>query len=114
MVREIRENPSEHLNKKVRIVGQFRGSNLFSDLPASSRRERSDWVLKDGDAALWVTGKEPRGKGWALDPAYQGDTTRFVAVEGKPEVVNGIVYLRASKVSLAAPPAPKTDDEESP
>ena len=71
-------------------------------------------MLKDGDTAVWITGKDPRGKGWALDPAYQGDTQRFVAVEGKPEVVNGIVYLRASKVSLAAAPSREAAESDPP
>ena len=111
IVRDVLEDPAEHVGKKVRLVGQFRGRNLFGDLPAASQRSRDDWVLKDGDTALWITGKEARGKGWALDPAYQGDTVRFVAVEGKLEVVNGVVYLRASKVTLAAKPEAPADDE---
>jgi hypothetical protein len=57
-----------------------------------------------------VTGKAPRGKGWALDPDYRGDAVRFLAVEGKPEVVNGVLYLRASKVELAKDPAAETAD----
>jgi hypothetical protein len=104
VVRDILEDPAAHAGRKVRLVGQFRGRNLFSDLPASSQRNRDDWVIKDGPTAVWVTGKDPRGKGWALDPDYKGDAKRFVAVEGKPEVMNGIVYVRASKVSLAASP----------
>ncbi|HEY6547918.1 MAG TPA: hypothetical protein VI589_08420 [Vicinamibacteria bacterium] len=111
IVRDVLEDPAEHAGKKVRLVGQFRGRNLFGDLPGASQRSRDDWVLKDGDTALWITGKEARGKGWALDPAYQGDTVRYVAVEGKLEVVNGVVYLRASKVTLAAKPEPPADDE---
>lgn len=114
IVREILEDPAEHAGKKVRLVGQFRGRNLFGDLPAASQRGKADWVLKDGDAAVWITGKDPRGKGWALDPGYQGDTQRFVAVEGKPEVVNGVVYLRASKVTLAAAPDRETADSDPP
>ena len=102
LTRDILANPAQHLGKTVRIFGQFRGSNLFGDLPTTSRRERDDWVLKDGDIALWVTGKAPRGKGFSLDPAYKGDTVRWLEVAGKPEVVGGIVYLRASKIVLSA------------
>jgi hypothetical protein len=105
LTREIIDNPAEYLGKTVRIRGQFRGNNLFADLPTGSRRENADWVLKDGELALWVTGKPPRGKGWALDPSYKGDTARWVEVAGKPEVQSGIVYLRASKVALAGKPA---------
>lgn len=101
LTRDILANPAQHLGKTVRIFGQFRGSNLFGDLPITSRRERDDWVLKDGDLALWVTGKAPRGKGFSLDPAYKGDTVRWLEVAGKPEVMGGIVYLRASKIVLS-------------
>ena len=61
-------------------------------------------MLKDGELALWVTGKAPRGKGFALDPGYKGDTVRWLEVAGKAEVADGIVYLRASKITLAARP----------
>jgi hypothetical protein len=108
--RDLVEDPQAYAGKKVRLVGQFRGRNLFTDLPAGSERQRSDWVLKDAEAAFWVTGKAPRGKGWALDPDYRGDAVRFLAVEGKPEVVNGVLYLRASKVELAKDPAAETAD----
>jgi hypothetical protein len=104
LTREIIANPSEYLGKTVHIRGQFRGANLFGDLPTTSRRDNADWVLKDGDLALWVSGKAPRGKGWSLDPGYKGDTSRWVEVVGKAEVSEGIVYLRASKLMLAAKP----------
>ena len=39
-----------------------------------------------------------------LDPTYKGDTVRWLEVAGKAEVAGGIVYLRASKVVLAAKP----------
>jgi hypothetical protein len=45
----------------VRVRGQFRGRNLFGDLPAESQRGRDHWVLADRGAALWVMGKAPRG-----------------------------------------------------
>ena len=111
MAYEILENPAEYAGKTVRIRGQFRGRNLFGDLPAGTERSRDDWVLKDGDRALWVTGKAPRGKGFSLDPAYKGDGVRWLLVAGKPEVANGIVYLRASKVILGSPPPPVEDEE---
>ena len=114
VVRDILEQPEEYAGKKVRILGQFRGRNLFNDLPAVSQRERADWVLKDGDRALWITGKAPRGKGWALDPDYKGDSIRWVEVVGKAEVVNGVVYVRASKVALASPPVADVGESEPP
>ena len=46
----------------VRVVGQFRGANLFGDLPDLPGRDAGDFVLKDSDTAIWVIGKTaPRG-----------------------------------------------------
>lgn len=95
------------------VVGQFRGRNLFSDLPRESRRRPTDWVLKDGDTALWVTGRPPRGEGFALDPDYMPDTARWLEVSGTAEVVGGVLYLRASKVVLVKPP-PQVSNEDKP
>ena len=50
-------------------------------------------------------GKTPQGGGWKLDLDYKGDTKNWLEVEGKPEVVNGIVYLKASRVMMSKAPA---------
>src|SRR5262249_48314532 len=41
----------------IRVVGKFRGRNLYGDLPAASERQSADWVIKDDLYAVWVTGK---------------------------------------------------------
>jgi hypothetical protein len=105
--KQVMANPGQFAGKTVSILGQFRGNNLFGDLPDATRRKPTDWVLKDGELALWVTERGPKGKGFTLDPAYKGDTSRWIEVEGKPEVVNGVLYLRASKVTLASRRNPK-------
>jgi hypothetical protein len=102
--RRILDEPSAYSGKNARIYGQFRGRNLFGDLPPGSVRGKDDWVLKDGDTAMWVTGKTPKGDGWKLDLDYKGDSKNWLEVEGKPEVVNGVVFLKASKVLMAKPP----------
>ncbi len=96
----IREDPSAYAGKTIRIHGQFRGRNLFNDLPPMSMRSDADWVLKDGDTAVWVVGKPPKGDGWKLDPTHKGDAKNWLEVDGKPEVRDGVVYLKASKVFL--------------
>jgi len=104
--RQILDDPGSYLGKKVRVYGQFRGRNLFGDLPPTTARGQGDWVLKDGDTALWVVGKEPKGQGWKLDLQYRGDSKNWLDVEGKPEVENGVLYLKASKVLMSkAPPS---------
>jgi hypothetical protein len=102
--------PPESAGKSVRIVGRFRGSNLYDDLPANTRRTPGDWVLQDGDHYVWVTGRPPKGKGFDLDPANKADTSRWLEVEGKLEAVGDVAYLKASKVQLVArPPAPSAE-----
>jgi hypothetical protein len=99
--KQVLADPMKFAGKPIRILGQFRGNNLFGDLPEDTRRKAADWVLKDGENAIWVTERPPKGKGFALDAAYKGDTSRWIEVEGKPEVVNGVLYLRATQVFLA-------------
>ena len=89
---------------RVRVLGRFRGRNLFGELPAASARSRDDWVLGDEGAALWVTGRKPKGDGWELDPADKGDAGRWLEVEGKLEARGGVVYLKAERVALAKAP----------
>jgi hypothetical protein len=100
----ILDEPSAWSGKTTRIHGQFRGRNLFGDLPPESARDKDNWVLKDGDTSMWVMGKAPKGDGWKLDIDYRGDAKNWLDVEGKPEVVNGVLYLRASKVTIAKAP----------
>lgn len=96
--RRILEEPAAYAGKTTKILGQFRGRNLFGDLPPDSARGKEDWVLKDGDTACWVTGKAPKGNGWKLDLDYKGDSKTWLEVEGKPEVINGVVYLKATRI----------------
>lgn len=89
----------------VRVIGKFRGANIFGDLPVISRRTRSDWVIKDNLYALWVIDKAPEGDDWKLNPIRERDTIHWLEIVGKPEEVNGIIYLRADRIRLSAPPS---------
>jgi Big-like domain-containing protein len=91
--------------KTVRVVGQFRGSNLRADLPPATRRGAQDWVLKDDYYAIWVTGRAASGDGFALDPLSLEDQENWVEVVGRPETRRGITYLNAQRVALTEPPA---------
>lgn len=95
--------------QEVRAVGRFGGRNLFGDLPAGSAQTPSDWVLKRGPHAIWVTGRKPQGRGWRLDPAYKGDTVRWLEVTGRVDSVGGVTILRASKVVLVSAPRAGAD-----
>ena len=89
----------------VRVVGKFRGRNLYGDLPVSSQRSTSDWVIKDDMFAVWVSGKKPKGSGWELDPSLKRDTGKWIEVVGRVETRRGVSYLRAAKVSLTTAPS---------
>lgn len=93
----------------VRVVGKFRGRNLFADLPARSMRTMNDWVIKDSLFAVWVTNRKPKGDGFELDPAIRRDTSRWVEVIGRPTTRNGVVIIDAMEVTLTQPPTPKAD-----
>jgi hypothetical protein len=90
--------------KPVRAIGQFRGANLCKDLPEASRHDPADWVLHTAEGPVWVTGRRPAGKGFQLDAAYRGDTTRWLEVSGKVLILDNVRYLKASKVSLIPRP----------
>lgn len=94
--------------KTVRVVGQFRGSNLRGDLPPATRRGAQDWVLKDDFYAVWVTGRTASGEGFALDPLSLEDQENWVEVVGRPVTRGGVTYLDAQQVSLTEPPAGAT------
>ncbi len=91
--------------KTVKVVGQYRGSNLRGDLPPATRRGAQDWVLKDDFYAVWVTGRSASGEGFELDPLSLADQENWVEVVGRPETRQGITYLNAQRVSLTDPPA---------
>jgi hypothetical protein len=90
--------------KTVKVVGQFRGSNLRGDLPPATRRGTQDWVLKDDFYAIWITGRTASGDGFALDPLSLADQENWVEVVGRPETRQGITYLNAQRVVLTDPP----------
>ncbi len=72
------------------------------DLPG---RDADSFVLKEGDAAVWVIGKAPEGKGFRLDPRLKGDSRFWLEVEGRLEPCAGQSCLRARRLGLTAAPA---------
>src|SRR3990172_404883 len=91
--------------KTVNVRGQFRGENLFGDLPSSSRDRSSDWVIKDDVFAVWVTGKKPKGSGWSLDASLKRDTGKWLQIMGRVRVRNRVAPRGAIDVVLSKPPA---------
>ena len=91
--------------KMVTVRGQFRGENLFGDMPSASRRRSSDWVLKDDVYAVWVTGKKTKGPGWSLDPSLRRDSGKWLQVTGRVLVGERAVTIEATDVVLSKAPS---------
>ncbi len=96
--------PGKLDGKMVRVKGQFRGSDLFGDLPSASRKRESDWVIKEDLFAVWVTGRKPRGSGWVFDPGLKRDTGKWLQVTGRVATEKGVVTLDAVDVTLTKEP----------
>ena len=79
--------PGTRDGQMIRVVGKFRGRNLYGDLPVSTQRTTADWVIKEDLYAVWVTGRKPKGSGWELDSGLKRDTGKWVEVIGKPETI---------------------------
>jgi hypothetical protein len=97
--------PDQYDGKAVTVRGQFRGGNLFGDMPSASRQRSSDWVLKDDVFAVWVSGKKAKGPGWTLDPDLRRDTGKWLQVTGRVLVRSHVVTIQATDVVLSRPPA---------
>jgi hypothetical protein len=91
--------------KMVTVLGQFRGENLFGDLPSASRRRSSDWVLKEDVYAVWVSGKKAKGPGWSLDPSLRRDSGKWLQVTGRVAVGGSVVTIEATDVVLSKAPS---------
>ncbi len=59
--------PDQLAGETVKVVGQFRGKNLFGDLEDTAEPD-DGWVIKDGAFAVWVVGKKPKGAAGASIP----------------------------------------------
>jgi len=97
--------PGKRDGQTIRVTGQFRGRNLYGDLPSRSERDSDDWVIKNDLYAVWVSGKKPKGSGWSLDAGLKRDTGKWIEVVGRPVTVNGITYIRALDIKLTGPPS---------
>jgi len=103
-LRELLKDPTPHLGKQAVLLGKFRGSNLYGDLSIRDKRTPRDFVIKVADAAIWVTGRRPRGKGFRLDPSKRRDTGEWLRVIGEPFEDGGRIYFRAAKIEIAEEP----------
>ncbi|HEX6975603.1 MAG TPA: Ig-like domain-containing protein [Vicinamibacterales bacterium] len=104
-LRSIALAPRTFEGRGVTLTGRFRGRNLYGDLPQALNKGKWDFVLQSADAAIWVTGARPKGKGFELDPGARADTGKWVEVKGTIRRDNDLVWLDAQSVDLSTAPA---------
>jgi hypothetical protein len=113
-IRALALEPWKFEGQKVTLVGQFRGRNLLGDLPASPAKGRYDFVLRSADAAIWVTGLRPRGRGFELSVDARVDTGRWVEVSGTVARERSLVTIQGVTFASATAPEASTAAEEPP
>jgi hypothetical protein len=115
-LRTIALDPARYRDERVTIGGRFRGRNLFGDQPQAPGRSRWDFVLQAGDSAIWVTGLQPRGRGFNLNLDARLDSSNWLEATGIVREGKGLVWIEATELVLgkaqetpepeaAAPPA---------
>lgn len=110
-LRAVAMEPQRFENQKISLVGQFRGRNLFADLPEAPVQHRHSFVLRSGDAAVWVVGVEPKGRDFDFDPARRLDSGRWVKVSGIAKTAKGLTWIEGTSIELAPEPAQTTEVE---
>jgi hypothetical protein len=103
-VRAIALEPWKFDTQRVTVLGNFRGRNLFGDLPGAPGKSRYDFVLRGTEGAIWVTNLRPRGNGFELDVNRRVDTDRWIEVTGTVVRDRGLVFIDATKLTLAKAP----------
>ena len=102
-LRDIALAPSLYLGQRVKVSGQFRGRNLYGDAPQGPGLSQWDFVLRSADAAVWITGLRPRGKGFNLDVGARVDTGTWLETTGVVREGKGLVWIEGQQIALTTP-----------
>src|SRR5688572_3576527 len=103
-IRALALEPWRYEGQKVTVVGNFRGRNLFGDLPGAPGKSRYDFVIRGAEGAIWVAGVRPRGRGFDLDIDRRVDSDKWLEVAGTVVHERGLVRIDATQLSLAKAP----------
>ena len=103
-VRALALEPWKFEGQTVTVAGNFRGRNLFGDVPAAPGVSRYDFVLSGVDGSLWVTGMRPRGRGFDLDVERRMDSGEWLQVTGVAGRFRGLATITAASLAKTDPP----------
>jgi hypothetical protein len=103
-VRALSLEPWRFAGQTVTVTGNFRGRNLFGDLPDAPNKGRYDFVIRNTEGAVWVTNIRPRGRGFDLDVDRRIDSNRWVEVTGTVVHDRGLVRIEATRMAAATAP----------
>ena len=113
-LRLIALEPWKFDGQSVSIIGQFGGRNLFGDVPAAPAKDKYDFVLRNTEGGVWVTGLRPKGKGFDLNVDARVDTSHWLQVSGVVKRERGLVLLQAKTIVPAQAPAARVVVEQAP
>jgi hypothetical protein len=105
-IRSIALHPTRFLDQKVTVTGQFGGRNLFGDLPDSPGKSRYDFVLRSADAAIWISGAQPKGKGFNFSLDSRLDSGRWLDITGTVRNGRGLEWLEVGENGIQLGKAP--------
>ncbi len=103
-IRALALEPWRYEGQKVTVTGNFRGRNLFGDLPGAPGKSRYDFVIRGAEGATWVSGLQPRGRGFDLDIDRRFDTDQWLEVTGVVAYERGLVRIDATQLTAAKAP----------
>lgn len=113
-IRSLALEPWKYEGQSISITGQFGGRNLFGDVPAAPAKDKYDFVLRNTEGAVWVTGLRPKGKGFDLNVDARVDTSQWLQVTGVVKRERGLVMLTAKTITPAQAPATRVVIDEPP
>jgi hypothetical protein len=104
-LRNIALTPERYAEQHVTIKGQFRGRNLFGDQPQAppGGDGKREFVLRSAEASLWITGKQPKGRGFTFDIMSRLDSRRWLEVSGTVRTERGLTWIVAEELAETTP-----------
>ncbi len=113
-IRAISLEPARYRGRTVTVTGRFRARNLFGDLPEAPGNTRDDFVLRSGDASVWIVGMEPKGDGFDFDVMARVDTNRWLQVTGVVGGGDRLATIEAERLAAVERPAPAVTRRQAP